>query len=117
MCGVIYISAFDPAAPYFYDQDYQPETHLDPTDADFVDVIHTNGGSLVTAHLSTLKPVGHVDFYANGGGEQPGCINTIVGALEDIFSTYKRAVNQAKHELDAQLPSRSQVPRPLNSQT
>ena len=80
-------SAFDPAGPYFYDQDYQPETHLDPSDADFVDVIHTNGGSLVTAHLSSLKQIGHVDFYANGGGEQPGCINAVVGAIEDIFGT------------------------------
>ncbi len=81
----VIIAAFDPAGPYFHDEEYTPETHLDPTDAVFVDVIHTNGGNVLTGHLSTLKPIGHVDFYANGGGEQPGCLNSIIANIEEFF--------------------------------
>lgn len=45
------------------------ENRLDPTDALFVDVIHTCGG--VLGYFSTL---GHADFYPNGGTpSQPGC--------------------------------------------
>lgn len=45
-----------------------PDTTLDVTDADFVDIIHTNGGT-----ASFTEPMGHVDFYVNGGEKQPGC--------------------------------------------
>lgn len=41
---------------------------LDPTDAEFVDVIHTN--ALVQGKL---EQCGHVDFYMNGGIMQTGC--------------------------------------------
>lgn len=43
--------------------------HLDNTDAEFVDVIHTCGGA-----LGFLDNIGHVDYYPNGGTPmQPGC--------------------------------------------
>jgi len=45
---------------------------LDKTDADFVDIVHTNGGD-DEYHLAIFDPIGHVDFYANGGQDQPGC--------------------------------------------
>jgi hypothetical protein len=38
------------------------------TDASFVDVIHTN-----TWFIGVARPVGHVDYYPNGGLLQPGC--------------------------------------------
>ncbi|KAJ8875393.1 hypothetical protein PR048_023288 [Dryococelus australis] len=41
---------------------------LDPTDAHFVDVIHTGAGI-----LGQWGPNGHADFYVNGGTSQPGC--------------------------------------------
>lgn len=41
------------------------ENRLDITDALVVDVIHTQ----VTYSI----PIGHVDFYPNGGFVQPGC--------------------------------------------
>ena len=41
----IYISGLDPAGPLFENKD--PKVRLDPTDAKFVDVIHTDGDSLV----------------------------------------------------------------------
>jgi len=45
---------------------------LDITDADFVDIIHTNGGN-DDDHMAIFETIGHVDFYPNGGQDQPGC--------------------------------------------
>ena len=45
---------------------------LDITDADFVDVVHTNGGTNNDTR-AIFDAMGHVDFYANGGSYQPGC--------------------------------------------
>ncbi|CAH1405629.1 unnamed protein product [Nezara viridula] len=43
---------------------------LDPSDAHFVDVIHTGAGI-----LGQWGPNGHADFYVNGGTSQPGCLS------------------------------------------
>ncbi|CAL1677802.1 unnamed protein product [Lasius platythorax] len=64
------ITGLDPAGPAFetpYLKD--AEERLDSKDANFVDVIHTCAGS-----LGILRPIGHADFYPNGGTfRQPGC--------------------------------------------
>jgi hypothetical protein len=69
---------------------HHKEEHLSkriqPSDAEFVDIIHTNGnmdqkgsikGALTepdTYGLGFFEPLGHVDFYPNGGGPfQDGC--------------------------------------------
>ncbi|KYB28534.1 hypothetical protein TcasGA2_TC032516 [Tribolium castaneum] len=63
------ISGLDPAAPlYEWPHVESLDEILDPGDASFVDVIHTNG-----RHLGTIFPSGHVDYYPNGGQHQPGC--------------------------------------------
>lgn len=41
---------------------------LDASDADFVDVIHTNAFV-----QGKIEASGDVDFYVNGGISQPGC--------------------------------------------
>ncbi|OXU27375.1 hypothetical protein TSAR_013817 [Trichomalopsis sarcophagae] len=41
---------------------------LDASDAEFVDVFHTNAFV-----QGKIEPSGHVDFYMNGGVNQPGC--------------------------------------------
>ncbi|CAH1796508.1 unnamed protein product [Owenia fusiformis] len=64
------ISGLDPAGPWFADT--TPAVRLTERDATFVDVIHSNGrGAVVLLGIGT--PSGHVDFYPNGGGAQPGC--------------------------------------------
>lgn len=62
------ITGLDPAGPCFsYAKSNQ---RLDKTDANYVDVIHSN--RLVQG---VIEPLGHADFYLNGGGPtQPGCI-------------------------------------------
>ncbi|CAG9793123.1 unnamed protein product [Diatraea saccharalis] len=61
------ISGLDPAGPCF--SNLEPELKLNANDADYVDVIHTNGG------VAGLKePVGQVDYYPNEGEQQPNCL-------------------------------------------
>ena len=42
-------------------------------DADYVDVIHTSGGEHGEGGYGYLPPIGHADFYPNGGSSQPCC--------------------------------------------
>lgn len=51
----------------------------------FVDVIHSNGENLILGGLGSWQPMGHVDFYPNGGRMQTGCSNLFVGAVTDII--------------------------------
>lgn len=60
------ISGLDPAMPLFVTS--TKEDKLDESDAEFVDVIHTN--ALVQGKMERC---GHADFYLNGGIIQPGC--------------------------------------------
>lgn len=63
------ITALDPIA-YMFEYPYleHPNERLDKDDAYFVDVIHTNGRG-----LGMMTAIGDVDFYPNGGMQQPGC--------------------------------------------
>ncbi|XP_060807404.1 pancreatic lipase-related protein 2-like [Amyelois transitella] len=60
------ITGLDPAGPCFAQA--EPELRLQASDADFVDVIHTNAGV-----MGIDEQVGHVDYYPNGGSSQPNC--------------------------------------------
>lgn len=59
-------SGLDPALPLFIT--FNKDRRLDKTDAKFVDVLHTD--ALVEGKAESC---GHIDFYMNGGLEQPGC--------------------------------------------
>jgi hypothetical protein len=62
------ITGLDPAGPNFEGRD--PIVRLDPTDARFVDIIHTSDT------LGDFNRIGHVDFFPNQGDWfQPGCWN------------------------------------------
>ena len=58
----------DPAGPMHINVD--ASFRLDKSDADQVDVIHTDTAGFGTERKET---VGHVDFFPNGGDKQPGC--------------------------------------------
>ncbi|XP_015586898.1 pancreatic triacylglycerol lipase isoform X2 [Cephus cinctus] len=65
------ITGLDPASPLFETISgiVDPDFRLDPTDAQFVDIIHTSGPA-----FGFLAPLGHADFYPNNGKfPQPGC--------------------------------------------
>ena len=71
MIFVLSCQGLDPAMPWF---DLVSEEHrIQSTDADFVDIIHTNSGNLIVGDLSFPDPLGQVDFYPNGGSHQNGC--------------------------------------------
>lgn len=56
----------DPALPGYNERGLHAK--LDPGDAKLVDVVHT-----YMKILGYAQPLGHIDFYANGGRYQPGC--------------------------------------------
>ncbi|XP_058118094.1 phospholipase A1-like [Anopheles ziemanni] len=66
------IFGLDPAGPLFSSRD--TSSRLANTDAEYVEVIHTNGGT-----LGMYDPIGTADFYPNGGKSQPGCLPWLFG--------------------------------------
>lgn len=62
------ITALDPAGPAFDNSEVNCDSRLCENDAEFVDVIHTD-----IQLYGYTSPMGHVDFYPNGGRHQPGC--------------------------------------------
>ncbi|NWR78135.1 LIPR3 protein, partial [Centropus unirufus] len=99
--GVRRITGLDPAGPCF--EGTPPLVRLDPSDANFVDIIHSNAAHFPTVgkcsrageylqgwacHQSTdiityisglgmYNTTGHLDFYPNGGSLMPGCTTLI----------------------------------------
>lgn len=68
------ITGLDPASPFFRHHVLRERSRkLDVSDARLVDVIHTDGSEIFTDGFGLLKPIGHIDFFPNGGREQPGC--------------------------------------------
>jgi pancreatic lipase-related protein 1 len=66
------ITGLDPAQPSF--SGYGEAVRLDRADARFVDVIHSDAVTYNTVQgYGMIEPVGHIDFYPNGGHHQPGC--------------------------------------------
>lgn len=88
------ITGLDPTI-FFYTGANQSRG-LDPSDANFVDVIHTGAGI-----LGQWRPSGHADFYVNGGTSQPGCASTSLfgefGDLETKGSNENNFVSPHRH--------------------
>uniref|UniRef100_A0A8C2QYB3 Lipase domain-containing protein n=1 Tax=Capra hircus TaxID=9925 RepID=A0A8C2QYB3_CAPHI len=79
------ITGLDPAGPLYNGK--PPEDRLDPRDAQFVDVIHSD-----TDALGYKEPLGNIDFYPNGGLDQPGCPKTIFGGMQYFKCDHQRSV-------------------------
>ncbi|XP_076318045.1 pancreatic lipase-related protein 2-like [Tachypleus tridentatus] len=66
------ITALDPAGPFF--EGKGKDVHLSYDDAEYVDVIHTSVGTdILSGEVGMHEAIGHVDFYPNGGNQQPMC--------------------------------------------
>lgn len=80
------ITGLDPAEPFFSDVD--PLVRLDRTDAAFVDIVHSHAKSFAHGGMGLAQPIGHLDFYPNGGFDNPGCgrsMNTFIDAEDGSF--------------------------------
>ncbi|CAG9824110.1 unnamed protein product [Phaedon cochleariae] len=85
------ITGMDPAGPLF--KKWPKSLKLDASDAEFVDVIHTDAGI-----FGYPTSVGHVDFWPNQGiAPQPGCQIPEIkkrnpdGILEKVFCSHWRS--------------------------
>lgn len=98
----------DPAGPWFDKED--PAVRIDRTDARYVDNMYTNvNGTFITLGLG--KPVGHADFYPNGGDRQPGCPHAGKGIIMNI--TPQPIASQYRNKVQCIVASRSML---LNNQ-
>ncbi|XP_067896172.1 lipase member H-like isoform X2 [Heterodontus francisci] len=79
------ITGLDPAGPLFTGKSV--EDRLDPADAQFIDVLHTDIDALGYEEF-----LGHIDYYANGGTDQPGCPATIMGGKKYVVCDHQRSV-------------------------
>uniref|UniRef100_A0A8C5EC93 Lipase member H-like n=2 Tax=Gouania willdenowi TaxID=441366 RepID=A0A8C5EC93_GOUWI len=94
------ITALDPAGPEFTGK--PPEKRLDPSDAQFVDVLHTDIDA-----LGFREPLGHIDFYANGGTDQPGCPKTIFSGISYLKCDHQRSVLLFSDSVNQKCPFRA----------
>lgn len=84
------ISGMDPAGPLF--KGNPVESRLDKSDADFVDIIHTD------AELGIQDPIGHIDFYPNGGKKQNGCFLRVDDLIKPEFNSEKFEIIEMRIE-------------------
>ncbi|KFV78099.1 Inactive pancreatic lipase-related protein 1, partial [Struthio camelus australis] len=77
------LSGLDPAQPYF--QGTPVGVRLDKSDAEFVDVIHTDGAPTIPyLGFGMSLAIGHLDFYPNGGEQMPGCQKNALSQIVDL---------------------------------
>lgn len=85
----------DPAEPHFAKT--LPPVRLDRTAAKYVDVIHTDASHFIRGGLGIIENIGHVDYFPNGGSDQPGCTKGVLQYIKDangsLFQGNVKALN------------------------
>lgn len=61
-----------------------PTGRLDREDAEYVEVIHTNGPTLLIVGAGIGAPIGDADFWPNGGQSQSGCLTNTCSHLRAV---------------------------------
>jgi hypothetical protein len=59
-----------------------------------VDVIHTDGATRLHSGFGYLEPLGHVDFYPNGGSAQPSELLRIPPQAENFSLSFHIACGE-----------------------
>lgn len=94
------ITALDPALPGFSVRSLT-SSHITATDAQFVDVIHTDGGTYGVSYAT-----GHADFFPNGGRRlQPGCPPNSRMLSDEDFCSHWRSWRFFAESMNASLPA------------
>ncbi|XP_029314639.1 phospholipase A1 member A isoform X2 [Cottoperca gobio] len=92
------ITGLDPAGPMFKGAD--TFDRLDPSDALFVDAIHTDSD-----YFGISIPVGHVDFFLNGGKDQTGCARSRFASMYGyVICDHMRALHVYMSALNSSCP-------------
>ncbi|XP_055333759.1 pancreatic triacylglycerol lipase-like [Paramacrobiotus metropolitanus] len=73
------ITGIDPAGMYF--QNMPNFVRLDPSDAEVVDTIVTDAGSILQMAFGSTQNMGHLNFHVNGGSDQPGCDQSLISTI------------------------------------
>ncbi|XP_026466402.1 phospholipase A1-like [Ctenocephalides felis] len=86
------IVGLDPALPLYTFGN--PGGRLELNDAQYVEIIHTNGGK-----LGFLDAIGHADYYPNWGSTQPGCGLDMFGSCAHAraYEYYAESIIRSAH--------------------
>lgn len=86
------ITGLDPAEPFFSGVD--PIVRLDRTDARFVDVVHSHAKPFAHGGMGLAQAIGHIDFYPNGGYDNPGCGRAMNTYIDDEKGSFYWGIQQ-----------------------
>lgn len=96
------ISVLDPASPYFENE--HVDLRIDPTDAVFVDAIHTDSKTLRVHGFGAIQEMGHIDFYPNGGSSQVGCENFDISVVQYMACSHYRVLRYYIESINSPCP-------------